>query len=144
MDVVSTRARLRAREEGHWVIVGVCQVSSALCDRKHSDSSPAPSFILEWSVSQMPHITPLPCTVLSFLLESFISAFSSVSSQFSISLSPPLGCHFTAYGSPTQQLPHSIRTFSDAITVISNFFSLFLNIKQPTHSYLYQVIMKRI
>lgn len=121
MDVVSSRARLRGREEGRWVIVGVCQVSSALCDRKHSDSSPALSFILEWSVSQMSHIIPLPWTVLSFLLESFVSAFSSMSSQFSISLSPPLGCHFTAYGYPTQQLPHSICTFSDTITVISIF-----------------------
>lgn len=138
MDVVSTRARLRAREEGHWVIVGVRQVSSALCDRKHSDSSPPLSFILEWSVSQMSHIIPLPCTVHSFLLDSFISAFSSVSSQFSISLSPPLGCHFTAYGYPTQQLPHSIRTPSLSFPI----FPLFFN--TTTHSYLYQVIMKQI
>lgn len=78
------------REE--WAIARVCQVSSALCDTQHSDSSATHDLVSKLSLS---------CT--------HSSVFPSLSSPaIFISLSPPLGCHFAAYGSPTRVLTHAL------------------------------------
>lgn len=83
------------REE--WAIARVCQVSSALCDTKLSDSSAVLNLVSKLFSS------------LSLMDSLFLYAFPSVSTSHCIfiSLSPPLGCHFAAYGSPTQVLTHA-------------------------------------
>jgi len=95
---LATTERDRWREE--WAIARVCQASCAPADTQPSDSS---AIVSERSLS------------CSHRLSSCFSVFptythsSSMSLVLTISLSPPLGCHFAAYGSPTQVLVRALR-----------------------------------
>lgn len=113
------------REE--WAIARVCQVSSALCDTQLSDSSA--TLDLVWKLSLLCSHTLFLSLHFPLLLSCAHSFFPFLSASHSIfiSLLPPLGCHFAAYGSPTQVFTHALPYAFAHATLHAVSFLLFIH-----------------